>query len=106
MSYDDILEKIFDLSKYEGKTLEQRALKLSEETGEVAEAVLSCMGAPTCSYKGLNNNDILQEAIDVIIVAFSCIEQLNVTDKDIKNMFDAKLGKWKKKINNEKNIKE
>ena len=92
------LKRILELAKKEGKTLEQRALKLSEETGEVAEAVLSFTGAPSCSYKGLTEEDILQELIDVIIVASSCFERLSFSDDKIAEIFKYKIDKWEKKI--------
>ena len=64
------IELIKEITYQDKKTLSERALKLSEETGEVAEAVLSYTNACGCSYKHKTRKDILEECTDVIIIWF------------------------------------
>ena len=54
------IELIKEITYQDKKTLSERALKLSEETGEVAEAVLSYTNACGCSYKHKTRKDILE----------------------------------------------
>ena len=92
------LQTIFEISKNEKKSLIERALKLSEETGEVAEAVLSTLAVPGCEYKEKTMESVIEEAVDVIIVAGSIIEEAGVSEKFIAKMFELKLDKWKESI--------
>ena len=94
------MKKIFEASKYDPKSLTQKALKLSEECGEVAEAVLSFTEAPGCSYKNKALADVVEETWDVIITAGSILYQLNVDEKTSVAVRDRKLDKWIKKSRN------
>lgn len=89
------LSKIARLSRREKKSLLQRSLKLSEETGELAEAVLSYTGAHGCGYKGLTSEDVAEEAVDVAQIALS-IALMYLTEEGVEAMLDKKLEKWKK----------
>ena len=93
-------EEISRLTEIDKKTLLERTLKLSEETGEVAQAVLSYSKACGCGYKNKSKEDLLEECIDVIIVASSIISQSYDNDVDIENVkriYNKKLVKWKEK---------
>ena len=93
-------EEISRLTEIDKKTLLERTLKLSEETGEVAQAVLSYSNACGCGYKNKSKEDLLEECIDVIIVASSIISQSYDNDVDIekvKSIYNKKLAKWKEK---------
>ena len=93
-------EEISRLTEIDKKTLLERTLKLSEETGEVAQAVLSYSKACGCGYKNKSKEDLLEECIDVIIVASSIISQSYDNDVDIekvKSIYNKKLAKWKEK---------
>lgn len=95
---DIILNTIKKLTEADTKTLEQRALKLSEETGEVSNAMLSYIKASGCDYKNLGKEDITEECVDVITVAFSILFDIGVEDEDIFDMFIKKLSKWESVI--------
>lgn len=93
-------EEIQKLTEIDKKTIEQRVLKLTEETGEVAQAILSNTNACGCGYKNKSNHDITEECLDVIIVASSIISQNYENEVDIeliKEIYNKKLGKWKEK---------
>ncbi|MDO8640114.1 MAG: MazG-like family protein [Nitrosarchaeum sp.] len=96
-----VFDKIFAASKYDTKSLEQKALKLAEESGEVAQAVLSYCKAPGCAAKGKTKADVIEEACDCIITAASVIYQIEngkVDDDFLEKMIDHKLDKWVKKF--------
>jgi NTP pyrophosphatase (non-canonical NTP hydrolase) len=90
------LELIRSLTKLDGKTKVQRALKLCEETGEVAAAILSETNAPGCEYKKLDINDVKEEIADVIILAGSLIADYGFSDDEINQQIIKKCEKWKK----------
>jgi NTP pyrophosphatase (non-canonical NTP hydrolase) len=79
-----------------GVSLALRALKLQEETGEVAAAVLCNLGAGNKSASAKNN--VAEEVVDVIINGFDILYALGVSDSDIQELLDTKLGKWKRKL--------
>jgi NTP pyrophosphatase (non-canonical NTP hydrolase) len=98
----DTIQKIFDASKYDPKTIEQKALKLAEECGEVAQAVLSYCKAPGCEKKGKTKVDVIEETWDVIITAVSLLYQIENGKVDEENSIktrDEKIKKWIEKFN-------
>ena len=95
-NFDELFTWIGFLNKEEDKSTTQKALKLSEEVGEVAEAVLSYSDAPGCGYKGKTHKDVLEEAADVIIVAASLA--LDVGNKEeLLDTLSKKCNKWESK---------
>jgi NTP pyrophosphatase (non-canonical NTP hydrolase) len=94
--------RIFELTRQDGKTLQERSLKLCEEAGELAQAVLSATGAPGSSYKKLGLEDVREEAADAAIVALSILAQ-TCDDEEaflahLEGLFAAKCGKWKEML--------
>lgn len=90
-----VLEKIKKLSIKERKNIMARAVKLSEECGEVAEAVLA-KHEPSASYKSLEKDAILEETCDVILVALSIAYGSGYTTEDIEKILEQKNNKWEK----------
>ena len=94
---------INELTKADPKSLIERTLKLSEENGEVSEAVLSYGKVNGSQYKNKKIEDVEEECLDVIMVALSIISQINdneVTEEKIKRieeLFETKLQKWEDK---------
>ena len=91
------MSRINELTKLDNKSLLERTLKLSEECGEVAEATLSYLKTNGSQYKGKQLEDVLEENLDVIMVAISNICQLynyEPNNKFIQDLFDTKLQKW------------
>jgi NTP pyrophosphatase (non-canonical NTP hydrolase) len=100
MVNEETFKKIFEASVFDKKTLTQKALKLAEESGEVAQAILSYEDAPACGYKGKSKENVIEECWDCIITATSIIYQ--VEDGKVDNemsvkMRDKKLDKWIRK---------
>ena len=94
-----LLEKIQELSIQNGKTLEQICLKLSEETGECSQALLSYVDAEGSIYKGLGSQDVKEECIDVIMVAISLFYKLGGNNEELVNLLNEKMKKWQNKVN-------
>lgn len=92
------MDKIHKLSIENEKSLEQIALKMSEEVGEVSQALLSYLKANGSAYKGLGAEDVIEECVDVMIVAYSLIYKLGGNDQDIKNLMREKVNKWEEKV--------
>lgn len=97
MINENNLELLKELSLNNPKKLSDIIIKLSEENGEVSEAYLSMNNVNGSGYKEKNSNDLLEELLDVIMVASSAIYKMNVTDKEINEIFERKLNKWKEK---------
>lgn len=103
------------LSLLDGKNLVEASLKLTEEVGEVAEAVLSNTKVHGCEYKTKTPEDIVEEVTDVVIVALSILHKLK---KQTDNNFDGvytvedafstsmykKLNKWQEKLKTKEQV--
>ena len=101
------------LSLLDKKNLVEASLKLTEEVGEVAEAILSCTKVHGCEYKTKTPEDIVEEVTDVIIVAMSILHKLKKqTDNELDGAYTVeglfgetmfkKLTKWEEKLNSPK----
>lgn len=90
--------KICELSLLDKKTLIETGLKLSEETGELAEALLSTGNAYACGYKNVDPRDVLLEAADCVIVASSVAYKAGYTVEEFEQAVLEKLEKWKQKV--------
>lgn len=107
---ETFLTQVFHLSKEDKKTLQQKVMKLTEELGELAEAVLSNTEAHGCSYKGKTKLDIIEEIGDVVTVALSLLSLVydNKLSKDalegVEECWLRKLKKWERKIGATGNI--
>ncbi len=95
---ENTLLRLKELSRKEPKTIIEKALKLTEETGEVAEAVLSFCKVSGCGYKNKTAEDVVEECLDTIIMASSIIAVLGVSDRDVLRMMNTKLNKWESKM--------
>lgn len=91
------------INKYDTKTPVERALKLAEECGEVAEAMLSAQKVSGSGYKDMDQSDVIKECIDVIIVAKSIIASVvsridpQITMEVVNETYDIKMEKWQEK---------
>lgn len=95
---EQLLKEIKLLSEREPKTLEQMALKLTEEVGETAQAVLSYLKASGSDYKQLGIDDVKEECIDVVLVALAIYYKLSEDDEELGKLVSKKLNKWESKI--------
>lgn len=89
------VKRILRMSKKETKTLEQRFIKLNEEVGELAVAILQSKG-----LKGSNKtkkqirDNILEETCDALNVLYSIASWHKFTKAQIEKMMHKKLDKW------------
>ena len=93
-----LLGELARLSQMEPKSLIERALKLTEEVGEVSEAVLSFTGVSGCGYKNKTAEDVIEESIDTIIMAYSIIHSVGANYEELYETFNKKLSKWESKM--------
>lgn len=99
-----LTDRIKKITFSDHKTLEQRALKTAEETGEMAQAVLSYLKASGSSYKNLGKDNVIEEAADVMICAMSMAvhtEASEYGDLSISSFLDIiekKIAKWEEKV--------
>ena len=93
---------IFELTQADPKSLQERALKLSEEAGELAQAVLSATNAPGSTYKNHTLADVREEAVDAAIVAISVLAQASSSKEEFQAELDRlmteKCAKWQEKV--------
>lgn len=92
----NILKTIEQLSKVKDKTLVERALKLSEENGELSQAILCATGVHGCEYKGLTMEDVKEECVDVALVDLSIFFQAGGTVEELANTLLYKIEKWQR----------
>jgi NTP pyrophosphatase (non-canonical NTP hydrolase) len=94
--------QIFELTQADPKSLLQRTLKLLEETGELAEAVLSVTDAPGSAYKAHTLQDVREEAADAALVALSVLAQTYETleefSAELDRLMREKSAKWQAKL--------
>jgi len=89
------LEKyVLDLSKADKKRIEAKALKVSEECGELADRVLAYSSSPQSLHKVVTEREILEESVDVTLSALSIPLSIGFSFEDIYDMMDKKCGKW------------
>lgn len=92
-----LFKEIETLAQLEPKSLTEMALKLSEETGEVAQAILSLTNASGSNYKELSTQDVQEECIDVILVATALFYKTKpTTQTELIELLQEKSRKWKK----------
>jgi NTP pyrophosphatase (non-canonical NTP hydrolase) len=90
---DDFIK---DLSTKDKKTLSQKALKLTEEVGELARAILPYDSAPGTNHRFSDREQILEEIVDVYLSNISISHSLGFTDEEVNEMLNKKSKKWAK----------
>lgn len=93
---------IFELTQQDPKTLQERALKLAEEAGELAQAVLTVTKAPGSTYKTHTMEDVREEAVDAAICALSILAQASASreefEAELDRLMKVKCAKWRSKL--------
>ena len=90
----ELQEYIKNLSLKDKKTLSQKALKVSEETGELARVVLPYDNADGTTHRFIEKERVLEESVDVILTAISMAYDLGFSHDDIEEMMWHKAQKW------------
>lgn len=90
----DILKYVRELSLLDKKNLSQKALKLGEEVGELAKAVLPYDNAFGTNHRFVTPAAILEEVADTMLVALSIAYSLGYTDEDLDQEMRRKADYW------------
>ena len=71
-------------------------LKAAEELGEMSEAILSYSQVSGCGYKKLTRDDVVEEAIDVVIVCLAAMAKAypELTIAELDRRTEEKIAKW------------
>lgn len=91
---EDTLKYIQRLTKNDTKTLSQKALKLTEETGEVAREILPYENAHGTTHRFGTKERILEELADTYLCDISIVFDLGFTYDDFEEMVEQKVTKW------------
>ena len=91
---DDLIAFVRDLTKTDPKNLTQKALKFSEEAGELAKKVLPMENAYGTTHRFIQKTDILEEIADCNLVGLSIVFDLGFTVEDLEAMMAKKALKW------------
>jgi NTP pyrophosphatase (non-canonical NTP hydrolase) len=89
-----LLDQIKTLSVRDKKTLSQKGLKLMEEAGELAKAILPYEGACGTNHRLPNAEKIAEECADTLLVAYSILKSLGMEDGDIIDIVQRKTDYW------------
>lgn len=89
-----LLDKLQARSLRDKKTLTQKALKLCEESGELAQVVLPLEKAYGTTYKTATLAQVLEEGTDAATVALSVVFTAGFTPEQIIAEIERKLVKW------------
>jgi len=101
MISDRVHEAILEAMSKDTKSLTERALKLAEECGELAQAVLRFSGVSGCiteSDQGETTQNILEESVDVLLVVISIMISMGFSESEIDATLMRKCLKWKNKV--------
>jgi len=90
----NLLEFIKSLSLNDKKSLSKKALKTTEEVGELAKAVLPYENAAGTLHRFVGKKAILDSSADIILCALSIAYDLGYNDQDIIDMMNEKAIKW------------
>ena len=85
---------IKNLSIKDKKTLSQKGLKLAEEVGELARAILPYDSAPGTNHRFSDREQILEEIVDVYLTNISIAHSLGFTQDEMNDMLNKKSMKW------------
>lgn len=89
-----ILDYIRTLTKNDKKTLSQKALKLTEEVGELAKVILPFENAFATTHRFVDRSRILEELADCYLVTLSLLYDLDFSDDEFEQMVGHKMKYW------------
>lgn len=101
----ELLNYIRHLSIEDKKSLTQKALKTTEEVGELAKAILPFENAAGTLHRFTDKNKILENVADVYLSAISIAYGMGFSDEEIEDMIKRKSRKWSMLQTNEKDVK-
>ena len=92
--FNEILKDIKALSLKEKKNLLQKMVKLQEEVGELAEAILIKDSAPGSTYKSQTEYQIEKEIVDILLVCLDMFYSLRPNEGLLEHLLTEKSKKW------------
>lgn len=98
-------EYIKILSERDKKDLASKALKVGEESGELAKKVLPFISAPGSHHKISTNSEVLEEVVDTCLAALSIACHLGFSETEIGDMFNRKTVFWQELQSKEESAK-
>ena len=90
----NIKDYIKELSIKDKKTLSQKALKLTEEVGELARVILPYDSAHGTNHRFIDREALLEEIVDVYLTNISIAHSLGFTEDEFNDMLIRKSEKW------------
>lgn len=98
---NDIIELVKALTATDPKSLTAKGLKMAEECGDVAKSILPYENAAGTLHRVVHKGKILEDSVDVILVALSIAYSLGFTDEDINGAMQKKALYWSQLQENE-----
>jgi len=89
-----LLDYVRTLTAADKKTLSQKALKLTEEVGELAKVVLPFENAFATTHRFVDRSRILEELADCQLVLLSLLYDLDYSDEEFEQMVGHKMKYW------------
>lgn len=89
-----LLDYIRTLTKTDKKTLSQKALKLTEEVGELAKVILPFENAFATTHRFVDRSKILEELADCQLVLSSILYDLDFSNEEFEQMVGHKMKYW------------
>lgn len=103
---NSLIEEIINITNLDKKNLVATYVKLGEETGELARAILAYVNEPSTLHRYSTKSDIIEECIDTALVAISIAIKAGADSEEINKMFRLKLDKWATILQNEGRLKD
>jgi len=104
--FNYLYDEIKGASKLKVNDIREIALKVTEETGELAQQVLILYGfKKTRQSKERTMKNLKSEAVDVLIATLDILNAVGATKKDIISLNEKAVTKWRKKHLKTKQLK-
>jgi NTP pyrophosphatase (non-canonical NTP hydrolase) len=94
MDYANLIEQVERLSRRDTKSLSQKALKATEEVGELAKAVLPLEGAAGTTHRLPCEGKVIEECADLMLVAYSIMHSMGVSVEEAAQVIRRKADYW------------
>lgn len=104
--FDSLFDEIVDITQRDKKDTTQTYVKLGEEHGELAKELLAYLNTPSTLHRFSTRESVVEECIDVALVAISLAIKAGANRPEIEKMFRSKMDKWATILQNEGRLKD